>query len=46
MPISRPSIKQEYEYGSGLYQYRGMDEDTDSEWRFEKGMVIWVDIKI
>ena len=25
----------EYEYGSGLYEYRGMDEDTDSEWRFE-----------
>ncbi len=25
----------EYEYGSGLYEYRGMDEETDSEWRFE-----------
>tara|TARA_R100000773_G_scaffold44624_1_gene46610 strand:- start:783 stop:1046 length:264 start_codon:yes stop_codon:yes gene_type:complete len=27
--------KADYEYGSGLYEYRGMDEDTDSEWRFE-----------
>tara|TARA_Y100001972_G_C7642403_1_gene322762 strand:+ start:733 stop:1011 length:279 start_codon:yes stop_codon:yes gene_type:complete len=25
----------EYQYGSGLYEYRGMDENTDSEWRFE-----------
>ena len=29
--------KADYEYGSGLYEYRGMDENTDSEWRFEYG---------
>ena len=23
------------EYGSGIHEYRGMDEDVDSEWRFE-----------
>ena len=27
--------KAEYVHGSGLYDYRGMDEDTNSEWRFE-----------
>ncbi len=25
----------DYEYGSGIGEYRGMDEDVDSEWRFE-----------
>tara|TARA_R100001591_G_scaffold118280_1_gene140369 strand:- start:1309 stop:1653 length:345 start_codon:yes stop_codon:yes gene_type:complete len=24
-----------FEYGSGIYEYNGMDEDVDSEWRFE-----------
>ena len=24
-----------FEYGSGIDEYRGMDEDVDSEWRFE-----------
>ena len=24
-----------FEYGSGIGEYRGMDEDVDSEWRFE-----------
>jgi hypothetical protein len=27
--------KAEYIHGSGLYDYKGMDEDTNSEWRFE-----------
>ena len=27
--------KAEYIHGSGLYDYKGMDEESDSEWRFE-----------
>ena len=27
--------KAEYIHGSGLYDYRGMDDKSDSEWRFE-----------
>lgn len=27
--------KAKYEYGSGINEYKGMDEDVDSEWRFE-----------
>jgi len=27
--------KAEYIHGSGLYDYRGMDDESDSEWRFE-----------
>ena len=27
--------KAEYQYGSGVYEYSGMDRFLDSEWRFE-----------
>ena len=27
--------KAEYIHGSGLYDYRGMDDESDDEWRYE-----------
>tara|TARA_Y100001973_G_C5147260_1_gene306097 strand:- start:803 stop:1066 length:264 start_codon:yes stop_codon:yes gene_type:complete len=33
--IDKAISKSNLEYGSGVNDYRGMDDESDSEWRFE-----------
>lgn len=33
--IDKAMKEAEYVFGSGSYDYRGMDDESDSEWRYE-----------
>ena len=33
--IDKKMSEAEYEHGSGSHEYEGMDDETDSEWRYD-----------